>query len=280
MVTDASTATHSTTRSASGFSSAAIQFIKLLRLNQFANFALRFAPKSLQEKITAWRVQNYLSTYGVDGMVVLPVEALKQKQREALQYLINNFGAKNLGDYLEFGVFSGTSISCMYQVSQELGLKRMRLFGFDSFEGMPEIAATEDEGTWIPGQFKFGIEFTKGILAARGIDWSRVFLIKGWFSDTLKPVFRAQQQIKKASILMVDCDLYSSTVDVLAFCEPLIQDETIIFFDDWHSNNLAEKNLGEKKAFDEFLQMHPNFTVQEFGTYADHAACFIVTRQS
>jgi O-methyltransferase len=276
MVTDASTPA---VRSTSGLG-LSVRLIKSLRLNRLANSVLQFAPKSLQEKITAWKVQNYLATYGTDAMVVLPVDKLKQKQREALQYLIDKYGAENLGDYLEFGVFSGTSISCMYQVSQEMGLKQMRLFGFDSFEGMPDIAATEDEGTWTPGQFKFGIEFTKGILTARGIDWHRVFLTKGWFCDILKPEFREHHQIKKASILMVDCDLYSSTVDVLAFCEPLIQDETIVFFDDWHSNDLAEKNMGEKKAFDEFLQSHPNFTVQEFGTYAHHAACFIVTRQT
>jgi hypothetical protein len=259
--------------------SATIRTLKAFRLNRVANFALKFAPPVIQAKVTDWRVRNYIATYGTDALVVLPTEALKQKQREALQYLVNQSGVENLGDYLEFGVFSGTSIRCMYQVSQELGLEQMRLFGFDSFEGMPNVAATEDEGTWTPGQFKFGIEFTKGILTAKGIDWNRVFLIKGWFSDTLTPALREQYQIKKASILMVDCDLYSSTVDVLAFCEPLIGDEAVIFFDDWHSNNLAEKNLGEKKAFHEFLQAHPHFTVREFGTYAEHAACFIVTRQ-
>lgn len=266
--------------SAFSFGSVAVRVLKAFRLNRLANFTLRFAPQAVQEKITTWKVNNYLATYGTDALIVLPTEALQQKQRDALQYLVNKFGAENLGDYLEFGVFSGTSIRCMYQVSQEMGLEQMRLFGFDSFEGMPDIAATEDEGTWTPGQFKFGIEFTKGILTAKGIDWNRVFLIKGWFSDTLTPALREQYQIKKASILMIDCDLYSSTVDVLAFCEPLIQDEAVIFFDDWHSNDLAEKNLGEKKAFDEFLQAHPNFTVQEFGTYVEHAACFIVTRHS
>jgi len=110
-----------------------------------------------------------------------------------LHHLIDRLGAENLGDYLEFGVFSGTSISCMYQVLQEFNLPQVRLFGFDSFEGMPESSATEDEGTWEPGQFKFGIEYTKGILTARGIDWNRVLLTKGWFCNTLTPEFRQQR---------------------------------------------------------------------------------------
>jgi hypothetical protein len=245
-----------------------------------ANTILKIAPVSIQSKVADLKVRNYIATHGPDALVVFPVEDLKRKQREAVQHLIDRFGAENLGDYLEFGVFSGSSISFMYQVLQEFKLEHIRLFGFDSFEGLPEIAATEDDGTWAPGDFKLGIEFTKGILTARGIDWNRVFLTKGWFCDTLKPEFCQQHQIKKASILMVDCDLYSSTVDVLKFCEPLIQDEVVIFFDDWNSNNLADKNLGEKKAFDEFLQEHSDLAVKEFGNYAAHTACFIVTRQA
>lgn len=257
-----------------------IRTAKLLGINQAVNFALQFAPRVIQEKVAQLKVQRYLNKYGVDGMVVFSVEDLKRKQREALQYLLSRYRAEEIGDYLEFGVFSGSSIGFMYEVLQEFNLSQVRLFGFDSFEGMPESAAVEDEGTWTPGQFKFGIEYTKGILTARGIDWNRVFLTKGWFCDTLKPEFLQEHQLKKASILMVDCDIYSSTVEVLRFCEPLIQDEVVIFFDDWNSNNLAEKNLGEKKAFDEFISAHPEFVVQEFGNYASHTACFIVKRQT
>ena len=276
MVTGNSAVSHSNSRPGISL----VYIAKALGLNRIINFVIQFTPRPIQEKITALKVQRYLDTYGVDGMVVLPMEDLKQKQRESLQYLIDRLGAENLGDYLEFGVFSGTSISCMYQVLQEFNLPQVRLFGFDSFEGMPESSATEDEGTWEPGQFKFGIEYTKGILTARGIDWNRVLLTKGWFCNTLTPEFRQQHQIKKASILMVDCDIYSSTVDVLKFCEPLIQDEVVVFFDDWNSNHLADKNLGEKKAFDEFLAAHPEFTIQEFGNYTSHSACFIVKRRS
>ena len=42
-----------------------------------------------------------------------------------------------LGDYLEFGVSRGHSMASMHRVISRLKLDRVRLFGFDSFEGMP-----------------------------------------------------------------------------------------------------------------------------------------------
>jgi O-methyltransferase len=53
---------------------------------------------------------------------------------------------------------------------------------------------------------------------------------------------------------MVDCDIYTSARDALAFVEPMIGDYAVMLFDDWHAGGLAEQNLGEKRAFDEFLR--------------------------
>jgi hypothetical protein len=67
---------------------------------------------------------------------------------------------------------------------------------------------------------------------------------------------------------MIDCDLYSSARDALAFCAPLIHDEAVIVFDDWHGGgNLAERDLGEKRAFDELLAAEPDLFAEEIGTY-------------
>jgi O-methyltransferase len=263
-----------------------INLVQALRLNSAINFLLSFMPTSIQDRVTQLKVNNFLAKMGVTGLEVIPTDSLKTSQRAALRYLVEKLGAENLGDYLEFGVFSGTSLGCMYAVLKELGLDHIRLFGFDSFEGMPAIAATEDEGVWAPGQFKLGIEFTKGILTQKGVDWSRTFLTKGWFCDTLTPELVQQYQIKKASVIMVDCDLYSSTVDVLRFCAPFIQDEVVMYFDDWHSGDLATKNLGEKKAFDEFLAANPQFEAHPFEPmYTSNeegcinGAAFIVSRK-
>lgn len=239
--------------------------------------------------LTHWMIQlmTQISSQSIEstpsnhlGLTLVPVEPLKRKQRQALIYLSRKFGTKNLGDYLEFGVYNGTSLSCLYQVLQDLGLNQMRLFGFDSFEGLPEAATNDDEaGIWKPGDFKFNYELTWQILSDRGIDWNRVFLIKGWFSDTLTTNLIQHYQIEKASIIMVDCDLYASAKEVLSFCAPLIQEQTIIFFDDWRSSNLFPGKKTERHAFDEFLAENPEFTIEEFGSYSATSLSFIVSRQ-
>jgi O-methyltransferase len=242
------------------------------------NAIVDLMPQPIQEWLTQRRVKQYVATYESLYQMV-PVESLKQKQRQALTYLSERLAGDPLGDYLEFGVYNGTSLSCMYQVLQEMGLHQVRLFGFDSFEGMPATASIEDDGTWEPGQFKCGEDFVRGVLTHKGVDLKRVTLTKGWYSNTLTPDLLQRYQIHSASVIMVDCDLYSSTQEVLKFCGPLIrQQPTVIFFDDWNSGDLAAKNLGEKRAFDEFLSVNPQFAVEEFGGYNEFSTGFILTR--
>lgn len=60
-----------------------------------------------------------------------------------------------------------------------------RVFGFDSFEGLPVEAAWDDEGAWHPGRFDSDETRTRFLLTREGADWSKTFLIKGLFTDTL-----------------------------------------------------------------------------------------------
>jgi O-methyltransferase len=263
-----------------GLSAAARSVVHSLGLRDTAERFLDVLPGRVKSLLRELRADAYVSAHDVTALQILPTEPLKTLQRSALRYLAARHGGNNLGDYLEFGVFAGTSMSCMAEVLKELRLDKVRSFGFDSFEGMPAIAASEDEGTWQPGQFKFDIEITKAILRKRGADMSRITLTKGWFDRTLSAALRQQHGLRKASVIMVDCDLYSSTVEVLRFVEPLILDEVIMIFDDWNSNELASKDLGEKRAFEEFLEAHPDLTATPlpFDSYASHACSFIVAR--
>ena len=109
-----------------------------------------------------------------------------------------------LGDYLEFGVFNGTSLSCMHRVTEELALKHMRLFGFDSFAGLPDTAEQESDGLWSGGSFQIDYEFTKNWLTQQGVDWGRVFLIAGWYHETLTQKLIDKYKLTKASVIMID----------------------------------------------------------------------------
>lgn len=211
---------------------------------------------------------------------VLETELIPEQEfKSFLHDAIRRLSKSPSGDYLEFGVFNGRSLASTYEALNELNLNHMRLFGFDSFDGLPLNADEEDAGIWRPGQFKCDIHLTRKSLSERGIDWKRVFLIKGWFEDTLTNETRQQYGIEKASIIMVDCDMYSSAVKALKFCQPPIQDEAIIIFDDWFAAGLDTKNLGEKRAFTEFLDAYPDFEAAEIGSYNDNSLGFHIRRR-
>ncbi len=207
------------------------------------------------------RMQKYLSR----RMVLIPSEELEKAYVKAVEYLRNKGG---VGDYLEFGVFRGTSMLCMNRTLNKFKLNNVRLFGFDSFEGLPSLEEQDKALTWQPGMFNTNIDETRDILENGGVDWTKTFLIKGWYNETLTQDLINKHQISNVSLIMIDCDLHSSTKEALEFSAPLIKKEAIIFFDDWDGGaDLAGKNLGEKLAFDEFLQAHPEFHSEEFGAY-------------
>jgi hypothetical protein len=78
---------------------------------------------------------------------------------------------------------------------------------------------------------------------------------------------------------MIDCDLYSSSVEALAFVAPLLHDRTVIIFDDWAVDGLDQANKGQKRAFSEFLQAHPDWLVDTLHTYDAAARVFRLQRK-
>ena len=146
----------------------------------------------------------------------------------------------------------------------------MRLFGFDSFAGLPQTAALDK--VWSPTQFRIDIDFTRQRLLERGVDIESITLIEGFFEDTLGDDCIRANQLKKSSIIMIDSDLYTSAKEALEFVKSLIKDVAIVFFDDWNSTN---EERGEKRALREFLVNNIDFAVEEFGSYAENAQVFI-----
>jgi len=233
-----------------------VRFILRRRIVKLAEPFRRFLPA----KLRIWANVNR-------ARELVLVHELKPQYKKACEFLIETQGREAIGDYLEFGVCHGTSINCMHEVLNEVQLTNVRLFGFDSFEGMPKNAESEDEGQWYPGQYRSELEETTYFLNSKNVDWKRTFLVKGWFSETLTDDFKKKHNIAKASIIMIDCDIYSSSKEALNFCLPMIKDKCILVFDDWNTGDLAEKNLGERRAFDEFMKENTHLVAEEFGNY-------------
>lgn len=209
-----------------------------------------------------------------DWKPLVPEEAFLECCVEAIGTLRRHAPDSEIGDYLEFGVSRGTSLACMHQALDRTALRHVRLFGFDSFEGLPPEAAREG---WNPGDFKSTLGATRRNLTRAGVEWDRVRLVKGWFRETLTDASRDQLGLRRASLIMVDCDIYAAARECLHFCAPLIGDHAVLFFDDW---DMDSNGAGEKKAFAEFLAEHPEFHAEPLRSYLPTARVFLVTRDT
>jgi hypothetical protein len=242
--------------------------------NRFFNTSLRYAPPPIRALVERERLAARVR----QRRRAVPEGEYRVLLRRGLQELVARGDGKPLGDYLEFGVYNGTSLVSAYRETEALGLAGVRLFGFDSFEGLPPAAATDDNATWQPGAWRADLRFTEAVLATEGVDRDRVVLIPGWFSDTLNAATIRAYGIATAAVIMVDCDIYTSAREALDFCTPLIRDRALVVFDDWHAGGLAARNLGERKAFEEWLARCGCFTAEPFGSYSSKSESFIVTR--
>lgn len=209
---------------------------------------------------------------------LVPVRELEDSYRRALEVLVRSSTNDPVGDYLEFGVYVGTSLLCMHRASRAAGLPSLRLFGFDSFQGLPEETTLERDLGFKPGWFRAEHEVVREHLTRSGIDWDRTFLVPGWYEETLRPELAKQLGIENAGIVMIDCDIYSSARKALAFCAPLIHTRAVIFFDDWPGDGPDARHLGERRAFEEFLAEHPDLGAEELDPYAEKGRVFMVTR--
>jgi O-methyltransferase len=182
------------------------------------------------------------------------------------------------GDYLEFGVFTGSSfchsLRCCHK-AQNLNkdFKKMKFFGFDSFEGFGEL--TEEDKHAFYTDVNFLTDYDKVLSrvkkVSKGID---VNLVKGYFNETLS-CGPTKYNISKARILFVDSDTYSSAKEALNFCTTLVQQGTYIILDDYFSYN-GRLDLGVAGAFEEF-KLENRIKVREVFTYGMGGRVFVVS---
>ena len=156
------------------------------------------------------------------------------------------------GLWLEFGVYRGRSIDQIASLTNKI------VYGFDSFDGLPEFWDHENP---------------KGVYGLRGIippgvivgenqsmyeteptynykTWpENVKLIKGLFNDTL-PNF-GKEHTEVASFIHIDSDIYSSAKTIFRELKDRIVPGTIIVFDEIY--NYPTYREHEIKAFAEFL---------------------------
>ena len=207
------------------------------------------------------------------------------------------------GDYLEFGVFKGDSFIEAYEVCENakkwnskkfnqlafenkknandnferLNVKKdMRYFAFDSFEGLPKETGEDGKHPrFHEGRFKSSKNFFLSSCKLNNLDLSKVIVCEGFYENSLNKNFLNAHNLHKAAIVMIDCDLLSSTKQVLNFITPILQNGTILIFDDWFTYK-GIKNKGQQKAVSDWLIQNKDISIVEHARYGKSQKSFIV----
>ncbi len=151
----------------------------------------------------------------------------------------------------EFGVWMGNSFRYLID-SFPAG------FGFDTFEGLPENWHGLPPGTYS----SFGQ--VPNILGAD--------FITGEFRDTLPGFFGETRPM--AGLINFDADLYSSTMTALTHAAPVIDDRTVLIFDELIVNRNWEQD--EFRALREFCEANKlSYEVFAVSLFTKQAACLL-----
>lgn len=178
------------------------------------------------------------------------------------------------GDYFEFGIWQGKTFICAHRMKRQLGLDKMTLLGFDSFQGLPEIDDKNDN-IWHQGAFACSEKNLREILRRAGFRNDEYELVSGFYEKSLNEALHARLSGRRAAVVYVDCDLYTSTKQVLGFICRYLVNGSIVCFDDYY-NYKGAPDQGEQKAVAEFLASHPEIEFIPYMNYCPLGKSFIV----
>ena len=205
---------------------------------------------------------------------------LSRGSPDALQKVFDAAGQPGLiggaGDYYEFGLFRGYTLWCSYQNAQTSGFDDMHFYGFDSFAGLPPVEGIDRSHNWFfEGQFAAAKTEVARNLDQRGVDRDKVTLVEGFFNDSLTPELKQQHPFKPVSVAMIDVDLYSSTCEVLSWLQDFLVSGSIVIFDDWFAYGDGDE-LGQPRAFQDFLEANPHLTSEPLLEYEPNGKAFVL----
>lgn len=184
------------------------------------------------------------------------------------------------GPYLEFGVGAGRSAIAAIRANARYNPDAVgSFFLFDSFEGLPPLEGPDAGSTQFhEGQFAFTVEQVRDRMRQHGVEpGARVRFVPGFFERSLPGFDRSEFAGEQAAIVHIDVDLYTSTLEVLHFVTPLLQEGTIILFDDWNAFT-ARWTKGERAATRRWIDEHPEISLESYARYGWHGEAFIVQR--
>lgn len=206
---------------------------------------------------------------------------------EGVYYVFNNPVPGNVAEFGTCSGFSAYTIARAMTAYRKMCGERLRKSGqpekklhlFDSFEGLPRAENETDlaspnvqTGVWGEGAYKGLTAEELAELCSGAYPAELIHVLAGWYTQTLA----AMPAEMKYAMVHLDCDLYSSTLEVLDhLCSrDHLVDGCVIFFDDWNCNQSSPR-FGQRKAWREMVEKH-HLAYSDCGDYATLGHKFIV----
>lgn len=182
------------------------------------------------------------------------------------------------GSYFEFGVARGMTFISAYHLSRKQNFFVDRFYALDSFEGLPKPKGPDKElERFKEGAESWSLKTFKDNLKKKNVDNNRVKIYKGWFKDTWTKdvVYDLKKEGENIAIAWIDCDMYQSTKDVLDNIRPLLQQGSVLIFDDWFCYK-GDPTKGEQRAIKEFLEENKDISLTPFYRFGIVGNSFVV----
>jgi len=182
-----------------------------------------------------------------------------------------------LGDYVEFGVFTGSSFNFAMKINKKIerifGESQTSFFGFDSFSGFGKLNNEDQHPIFKDSLFEVNKKkIIKNI--EKNSKGQNFKIVKGFFEDIMPNKNINEFGVNKLRIVLIDCDTKKAAKLALDFIKNSIQDGTIIMFDDYVFYK-GRYDMGEYSAFEEFKKENKKFFFRRIFDYGYGSKAFI-----
>jgi O-methyltransferase len=200
---------------------------------------------------------------------------------------MKNRAPSPFGTYYEFGTGWGGTLAAFMLAAQQVASKHglnaddFRVFAFDSFEGLPSSDHPADRhSAWGEGAMASSIEVIRQKIETHPFAKRvPVRYTKGYFKDSLTDVLIGQIKGFPPSIITVDVDYYTSTLESLLWIDRFIGSGPLIYFDDMWAFH-GHPGHGQIRAVREFHSRNTNGLLIPFDTFGEAGKCFIYCRKA
>ncbi len=160
-------------------------------------------------------------------------------------------------NYYEFGVAEGGSM-LLYMLAvkkfcrdYDMDISKFHIYGFDSFEGLPEAQEGDKRYGWSKGEMSCSSDLIEEKIKRANFPRENVHFVKGFYSESLTPELKASFKNNPPALINMDADYYSSTIQALSWMRDLLPSAALFRFDDvWAFHGHPDR--GVHKAISEF----------------------------